>query len=71
MNKEKKKRAPGGAAASAVGIACNLALAAAKITVGALFGLVSVMADGFNNLSDCGSSIVSLVSFRVSDKPAD
>lgn len=71
MNKEKKKRAPGGAAASAVGIACNLALAAAKITVGALFGLVSVMADGFNNLSDCGSSVVSLVSFRVADKPAD
>ena len=52
-----------GVAASAVGIACNTALAAAKIVVGLLTGLVSVTADGFNNLSDCGSSVVSLVSF--------
>ena len=56
---------------SAVGIACNLALAAAKLAVGVLFGLVSVIADGFNNLSDCGSGVVSLVSFRISAKPAD
>ena len=60
-----------GVAASAVGIACNTALAAAKIVVGLLTGLVSVTADGFNNLSDCGSSVVSLVSFKVSAKPAD
>lgn len=68
-----EKRTPTytGAAVSCVGIACNLALAAAKLTVGFLFGLVSVVADGFNNLSDCGGSIVSLVSFRVSAKPAD
>ena len=56
---------------SAVGIVCNIALAAAKIAVGFLFGLVSVIADGFNNLSDCGSGVVSLVSFRISEKPAD
>ena len=65
------KRTRTGAAVSAVGIACNLALAAAKITVGLLGGLVSVAADGFNNLSDCGSGVVSLVSFRISGKPAD
>ena len=56
---------------STVGIVCNLLLSAAKITVGILFGLVSVIADGFNNLSDCGSSVVSLVSFYIADKPAD
>ena len=60
-----------GVLTSAVGIACNLILSAAKITVGFLFGLVSVIADGFNNLSDCGSSVVSLVSFYISEKPAD
>ena len=60
-----------GVLTSAVGIACNLLLSAAKITVGFLFGLVSVIADGFNNLSDCGSSVVSLVSFYISEKPAD
>ena len=66
---DKNNRA--GIAASAVGIACNISLAAAKVTAGLVTGLVSVAADGFNNLSDCGSSIVSLVSFRVSAKPAD
>lgn len=53
------------------GIALNFALAAAKITLGAVTGLVSVLADGVNNLSDCGSGIVSLVSFRIAQKPAD
>ncbi len=56
---------------SAVGIALNFALAAIKIVYGALFSLVSVLADGFNNLSDCGSGAVSLVSFRIAAKPAD
>lgn len=58
-------------AASIVGLVCNVLLAAAKITVGLMFGLISVSADGFNNLSDCGSSAVSLASFMISDKPAD
>lgn len=66
-----KKRARLGTAASFVGIVCNVLLAASKITVGLIFGLVSVAADGFNNLSDCGSSAVALVSFRISEKPAD
>ncbi len=71
MKENKPNRARLGAVTSAVGIICNIALAAAKITVGVLFGLVSVMADGFNNLSDCGSSVVSLVSFYIAEKPAD
>lgn len=56
---------------SAIGIALNFALAALKITFGLVFGLISVLADGFNNLSDCGSGVVSLVSFRIAAKPAD
>ena len=52
-------------------MACNFLLAAGKIAAGALTGMVSVTADGFNNLSDCGSGVVSLVSFRVAEKPAD
>ena len=71
MAESDKTRARAGIITSAVGIACNLALAAAKIATGAVFGLVSVMADGFNNLSDCGSSAVALVSFKISEKPAD
>lgn len=71
MKKEKTNRTRLGAITSAVGIFCNIVLAASKITVGLLFGLVSVMADGFNNLSDCGSSVVSLISFFIAEKPAD
>ena len=70
MNK-KFNRVRAGTFVNAAGILLNLLLAAAKITVGALFGLVSVMADGFNNISDCGSSVVSMVSIRIADKPAD
>lgn len=69
--KNKSLQSNKGALTSAIGIVCNVLLAAAKITVGILFGLVSVIADGFNNLSDCGSSVVTLVAFRISEKPAD
>ncbi|MDE7296149.1 MAG: cation diffusion facilitator family transporter, partial [Clostridia bacterium] len=68
MEQRQTKR---GQIASAVGIALNAALAALKITFGLLFGLVSLLADGVNNLSDCGSGTVSLVSLRISNKPAD
>lgn len=71
LAKNGAERARTGMIASAVGIGLNLLLAAGKITVGILTGLVSVLADGFNNLSDCGSGIVALVSFRVAQKPAD
>lgn len=54
-----------------VGIVLNVLLAAAKIAVGALFGVLSVLADGINNLTDCGGNVVSLVSIKLSAKPAD
>lgn len=60
-----------GKIASAVGIVLNFLLAASKMAVGFFTGLVSVFADGVNNLSDCGSSVISLVSFRIASKPAD
>lgn len=66
-----KSREQSGTFASIVGIFANIFLAIGKIVVGALFGLISVLADGLNNLTDCGSSIVSLVSFKISSKPAD
>ncbi len=54
-----------------LGIACNVLLAAAKIAAGALAGALSLLADGINNLTDCGSNAVSLIGFKVSGKPAD
>lgn len=56
---------------SIVGILANLILCTTKIGVGFLFNSISILADGFNNLSDAGSSIVTLVGFKLSSKPAD
>ena len=66
-----KQRENHGKIASIIGILSNVILAGAKIAVGFLFGVLSLMADGFNNLSDCGSSLMSFVSFKLSNKPAD
>lgn len=66
---EKRRRV--GDTVSAIGICLNFLLAAAKIIFGAVFGFVSIAADGVNNLSDMGSGIVSIVSFRIAAKPAD
>lgn len=66
-----KQRENYGKIASIIGILANVILAGAKIAVGFIFGVLSLMADGFNNLSDCGSSLMSLVSFKLSNKPAD
>ena len=60
-----------GTLVSIVGILLNLLLFAAKFLVGTLFGAVSIVADAVNNLSDAGSQIISLISFRISAKPAD
>ena len=65
------KRNNQGKIASFIGIAINLILAVAKILVGAVFGLISVLADGLNNMTDCGNSIISAISFKLSSRPAD
>ena len=60
-----------GTMVSLVGIVLNLLLATGKLTVGLLTGALSVQADAVNNLSDAGSQIISLVTFRIAAKPAD
>ena len=48
-----------------VGIAVNVILTAAKFAVGSLTGSISITADAINNLSDAGSSVVTLVGFKM------
>ena len=60
-----------GALSGRVGILCNLLLFLLKLMVGVLSGSVSVTADALNNLSDASGSIVTLIGFKVADKPAD
>ena len=66
-----KDRAAVGKRSGAVGIGCNLLLFAAKILVGTLSGSVSITADAMNNLTDATSSIVTMLGFKLSEKPAD
>ncbi len=60
-----------GTLGSIMGIIVNIILAIAKYIVGAISGSISVTADAINNLSDAGSSIVSLFGVKLSAKPAD
>lgn len=66
-----KVRQSYGVLSGTVGIICNLLLFAFKLLAGILTGAVSIMADAFNNLSDAGSSVVTLVGFKMAGKPAD
>ena len=66
-----KARLAVGKLSGAIGIVCNLILAGSKLLVGMLASSMSIMADGLNNLSDAASSIVTLIGFRLAEKPAD
>ena len=56
---------------SIVGVFCNIILFLIKFSIGLLAGSMSIMADAFNNLTDIGSSIITIIGFRLSVKPAD
>ena len=64
-------RARCGSAVAIIGIIVNLFLAAFKLVAGILSGAISITADAVNNLSDAGSQVVSLITFKISAKPAD
>ena len=71
-NKDKPRVRSGiGKLSGAVGIGCNLVLFALKLLVGTISGSVSITADAMNNLSDATSAIVTLVGFKLAEKPAD
>ncbi len=56
---------------SITGIVLNVLLFAVKFIIGILAGAVSILADSYNNLSDAGSSILSLFGFKFAGKKAD
>lgn len=69
--KDQTVRTKYGTLSGIVGIIANLFLCAFKILSGVISGSLSIMADGINNLSDAGSSIITLIGFKLSNKPAD
>lgn len=60
-----------GSLAGIVGMVCNVLLCLGKLTVGTLFGSISITADAVNNLSDASSNIVSLLGFKLASKAPD
>ncbi len=66
-----KVRESYGTVSSVTGIIVNSLLSISKILAGIIFNSISVLADGINNLSDGASSIMTLVGFKISGKPAD
>ena len=69
--KDNRVRAAYGTLGSLMGIFCNLFLCITKITVGTVTGSISIAADGLNNLSDMGSSVITMLGFKLANKPAD
>lgn len=60
-----------GKMAGITGIVCNCLLFAGKLAVGLVTGSVAIIADGVNNLTDTASSVVTLLGFRLAQRPAD
>lgn len=68
---KKELRQKYGTVCSTVGIALNILLFVIKYAAGSLSGAISVTADAFNNLSDSGSSLITLFGFRLAAKKPD
>ncbi len=67
---DEKVRSRYGVLGGIVGIVLNIFLFAFKLVAGTLTGSIATTADAMNNLSDAGSSIITLVGFKLAGKPA-
>ncbi len=69
--KNEKVRTAYGVLCGAVGIFLNICLFAIKFIAGSLSGSVAITADAFNNLSDAGSSVITLIGFKMASQEPD
>ena len=69
--KDPSVRASYGRLAGIVGIMCNILLSAAKMLTGLVLSSVAILSDGLNNLADATSSVVTLIGFKLAERPAD
>ena len=54
-----------------LGILCNLFLFVSKFLVGMMSNSIGILSDAFNNLTDMGSSFISIISAKLSNRPPD
>lgn len=66
-----KVRGRYGVFSSVVGIICNILLFVSKFIIGTLANSISIISDGFNNLSDCASCVITMFGYKMAAKPAD
>ncbi len=69
--KNKNVREKYGYLGGIIGILINLLLFGVKVTIGIFSNSIAVIADAFNNLSDVGSSVITIFGFKLASKPAD
>ncbi len=68
---DNKVRERYGILSSIVGIICNVIIFTSKLIIGSLIHSISIISDGFNNMSDCASCIVTMFGYKMAAKPAD
>lgn len=68
---DSRARGAVGKTAGRVGIICNFILVVLKLIAGIAAGSVSIIGDAFNSISDVAASAMTLVGFRLAQKPAD
>lgn len=68
---DKKVREAYGVLGGILGVICNLLLFILKLTIGTLSNSIAVISDAFNNLSDLGSSLISIIGAKMSNRPPD
>ena len=71
MSGTSDKRVKYGMTAGVLGIVSNVVLCAAKLIVGFIGNSITIIADAVNNLSDAASSVITVLGFRISARPAD
>ena len=69
--KDKNVRQSYGILSGVLGIICNLSLFFIKISIGLMMNSIAVISDAFNNLSDLGSSVITIFGAKLSSRPPD
>ena len=68
---DKKVREEYSVLAGVLGVICNIILFGLKILIGWSVNSIAIISDAFNNLSDTGSSLVTVIGAKLSNKKAD
>ena len=69
--KDTKVRAKYGTLSSLTGIVVNFILSITKVVIGIISNSMSIISDGLNNITDAGSSVITMIGFKMSQKKVD